>query len=375
MHIAFLSCEYPPLKGGGIATFLQGLGRALVSRGHRVTVLGWGKADEWRDHGVTVRMLSSEHPPKLGWLVNRRRVEAELRRMVGKEQLAIVEAADWCGMAAGVRPGCPLVIRCHGSAVYFAWMMKERVRVSVRAAEWLALHGASSVAACSSFTARSTRNLFSLRDPVRTIYNGVDLERFRADPSAPVEPATILSFGSIVRKKGVLDLAQAFSRLHRVRPDAILRVIGRDSTDTVSGSASTWKLCGELLGGAASRVQYLGALPYDEMAAHIRAATCCVFPSHAEALPMAWLEAMACGKAILGYDVGWGPEVIEHEVSGLLTPENDIGQLASGMGRLLEDAALRERVGLGARRRVEEKFSLDGLVESTLGWYREVLRY
>jgi glycosyltransferase involved in cell wall biosynthesis len=43
------------------------------------------------------------------------------------------------------------------------------------------------------------------------------------------------------------------------------------------------------------------------------------------------------------------------------------------MGRLLEDAALRERVGVGARRRVEEKFSLDGLVESTLGWYREVL--
>jgi glycosyltransferase involved in cell wall biosynthesis len=109
------------------------------------------------------------------------------------------------------------------------------------------------------------------------------------------------------------------------------------------------------------------------MARHIAAATCCVFPSHAEALPMSWLEAMACGKAVLGYDVGWGPEVIEHGVSGLLSPENDIGALAAAMARLLDDAELRARLGEGGRRRVEEKFSLDRLVAETLAWYEDVI--
>lgn len=372
MHVAFLSCEYPPLPGGGIGTFVQGLARALVTRGHRVTVVGWGKAREWNDQGVTVRMLPNDHPPKLGWLVNRRRVEAELRRMVREEALVAVEAPDWCGMSAGIRPGCPVVIRCHGSAVYFAWMMKESVRPTVRFAEWLALRGARSVAACSRFTAGSTRDLFSLPHPVRTIYNGIDLDRFQALPDAGEEPATILYFGSILRKKGVLDLAQAFARVHRERPGAILRVIGRDAADRRTGAASTWKLCEELLGEARGSVDYPGPMPYAAMALHIRAASCCVFPSHAEALPMSWLEAMACGKAVLGYDTGWGPEVIEDGASGLLTPENDIELLASSMIRLLDDASLRARLGKGARQRVEQKFSLAGLAEASIAWYREI---
>ena len=127
MHIAFLSNEYPPLPSGGIGTSVQTLARALVAAGHQVTVLGWGHATAFTDAGVTVRVLGTTAVPKMGWLLNRRRLQVELNRMVREEALAIVEAPDWCGPAAGLRLACPLVIRCHGSATYFADLLGERV--------------------------------------------------------------------------------------------------------------------------------------------------------------------------------------------------------------------------------------------------------
>src|ERR1035437_2095202 len=177
MHIGFLTTEYPPLPSGGIGTSMQNLARELTRVGHRITVLGWGHAVEFEDQGVRVRFLKRALLPRTGWLVARLALRRELRRLVLEEGLRLVEAPDWCGLSAGLRPGCPVVLRCHGTAVYFGHLLNEAVRPTVRWAERLALAGADDVAAVSQYTADITARLFRLSRPITVIPNGIDPAR------------------------------------------------------------------------------------------------------------------------------------------------------------------------------------------------------
>src|SRR5438128_2672006 len=166
MHIGFLTTEYPPLPSGGIGTSIQNLARELNARGHRVSVLGWGHTAAFDDQGVKVRFLKRAFLPTTGGVVARLALQQELRRLVLEDGLQILEAPDWCGLSAGLRPACPLVIRCHGTAVYFGDLLNEPVRPTVRWAERLAFSGANDVAAVSRFTADVTARLFGVNRPI-----------------------------------------------------------------------------------------------------------------------------------------------------------------------------------------------------------------
>jgi starch synthase len=374
VHIGFLTLEYPPLLSGGIGTSVRNLARALVRQGHRVTVVGWGHNRQFDDQGVTVRFSQRSSVPKTAWLVSRFEVQRELRRLVDSEGMNLVEAHDWCGPSAGIRPGCPMVVRCNGSAVYFGHLLSETVRPSVRLAERLALARADAVGAVSRFTADVTSRLFGLRQPVTVLSNGVELSQFEPATSTDVEPRTMLYVGTIVRKKGVIDLCRAFSRVVAEMPDARLVVVGRDGPDKVSGTASTWRLCeAELSPAAKARVELTGPQPYDNVRDIVRRAAVCVFPSRAEAMPLAWLEAMACAKPIVAYDIGWAPEVVEACRTGLLAEAGDVETLARCAIDLLRDPGKAAAFGRAGRAAVEARFSSDVAATRSAEWYQQVL--
>ncbi len=373
MHIGFLSTEYPPLPSGGIGTSLRNLARALVAHGHRVTVVGWGRELEMEDAGVQVRFLGETRVPRLGWLLNRAAARRELVRLVEVEGLDVVEAPDWTGLSAGLRLPCPIAVRCHGSATYFADILGEPVRPTVMLAERMALEGADGLASVSRFTADKTRELFGLADRFEVIPNGIDLARFTPGRPEEVEPATILSFGTLVRKKGVLDLGPAFSEIVRREPRARLVLAGSDSRDRQTGSPSTWSLLeGSLSPAARARTEALGPLPYEHVQERVRRAAVCVFPSYAEAQPLAWLEAMACGRPLVGYDLGWAREIVRPGVDGLLVPVGDVRALAEAVLGLLSDPQRAASLGASARKRVESGFEVHSVAQRCLDWYRRL---
>jgi len=185
----------------------------------------------------------------------------------------------------------------------------------------------------------------------------------------------ILYFGTLVRKKGFLDLAEIFNQVVAENSHARLRIIGRDAADTKSGARSTFEMFEQSLSDVARRkIEYLGALPYSGMSDQIRKAALCVFPSYAEAMPLAWLEAMALGKAVIAYDIGWAPEAIEGGVSGELVPLGDVSAFASKILELIGDNKRCHDLGQIARQRVEERFSSEVIAEQSLKWYREVIK-
>ena len=374
MHVGFLTLEYPPLPTGGIGTSLRTLGRALVAQGHRVTVVGWGPRLETEDEGVRVRFMGDSALPHLGWLLNRLAVRRELVRLAEREGLDLVATHDWCGPSAGLSLPCPVAVHLHGSATYFAHLLAEEVRPAIHLAESVALRRADGVASVSRFTADVTRRLFGLERPIEVIPNGVDVERFRPGRADEVEPGVVLYFGTLVRKKGVLDLGPVFSEIVRRYPEARLRLVGRDAPDRQTGCPSTWEMLADSLSPAArARTEYLGSRPYLEVHQHVRRAAVCVFPSYAEALPLAWLEAMACGRPVAAYDVGWAPELVRSGVDGLLVPLGKTSSLAEAVVSVLADPALGRSLGEAARARAESDFSADAVARRTAEWYGKLI--
>ncbi len=373
MHIAFLTSEYPPLPSGGIGTSIQNLSRELVKQGHRVTVLGWGKKTEFEDHGVRVRFLEATRIPKMGWLINRIFAAHELNRMVHEEGLDIVEAPDWLGLSAGMKLDCPLVIRCNGSDTYFGSLLGYKPRWSIYQAEKMSLHQAQGVVSVSSFTAEITQKLFHLKKTIGVIPNGINLSQFSFDNSIQEEKSLILYFGTLVRKKGVLELAEIFSKVLSRNPSARLLLVGRDSIDRQTG-ISTWTLFQRKLNPSSlKRIEYVGSKQPDEIASFIRLATVCVFPSFAETFGLAWIEAMACGKAVVASNIGWAKEIIEDGVSGILIHPTDHLAYADEICDLLANPEKRRLMGQKARNRVEQLFSIQRIAELSLEWYKEMI--
>ena len=94
-----------------------------------------------------------------------------------------------------------------------------------------------------------------------------------------------------------------------------------------------------------------------------------VLPSRHEGLPFTLLEGMAGGKPVVAANVGGIPSVVVDGVTGLLFPSEDVAGLAAALIKLLDDPAVRQRMGDAGRERVKIHFSEQAMLERTLSVY------
>jgi glycosyltransferase involved in cell wall biosynthesis len=178
------------------------------------------------------------------------------------------------------------------------------------------------------------------------------------------EPGRVLFLGRIEQAKGVFDLLEAIARLVPRFPPVRVSLAGVGDAQAVRRRAA------EL--GIAGHIELPGWLGEEERRAALERAEVFCLPSHAEGLPMALLEAMAAGKAVVATRVGAIPEAVLDGENGLLVPAQDSAALAIALERVLADAALRLRLGKQARATVEQHFSLDAVGATLAGIYHEL---
>ena len=375
MHICYLCNEYPPAKHGGIGSFVQTLGREFVRRGHAVTVLGVypqpGPSEE-TDEGVRVLRLPEGAVPAVRLLLRRRALNSKLRSLHRENPIDVIEGSERSFFLIERSLAIPKIVRMHGGYCYLSVMLGQKPGRWLSFVERTSFATADSVAAVSRFVGETTRGLVGLGTrPIRVILNPVDLNIFRP-PDPPCEQEDhLVCVGTVIERKGVRQLIEAMPKILEARPRARLTFYGNDSRHPDTGESYTRFLERNLPEALRPHVSFAGPVPRLRLPEVMAPASVCLYPSHIESLPIAWLEGMAMGKAVVASDVGPGPEVVEHEVSGLLCNPRDPDAIAQAVIRLLQDAELRRRLGAAARLRTEKLFALDKLIDENLGYYRE----
>lgn len=379
IKIAFITPEYPHLRTpgicGGIGTSIMNLANEMARKGAKVSILVYGQQDDevFEESGITFHRIKNSTQKRLPWFFTQKKIEKLLRNLVKEGKVNVVEAADWTGITAFIKLKCPIVVKLHGSESYFAHFSKLPVKWRIKYAEKRALQNADALISVSRYTAQETKYIMKLKKDFTIIPNGVDVENFEM-ASANTDFQKILYFGTLVRKKGALELPLIFNQVHARNREAKLVLVGLNSNDPTSGGHSVWEMMRTLFTPEALKnVSYPGAVAYGEIKKYIAEATVGVFPTFAEALPVSWIEAMAMGKAIVASDIGWAKELIEDAKEGFLVHPTNHQEFADKILRLLENETQRIQFGIAAREKAVMKFSVPVVADQNIKFYRDLI--
>jgi D-inositol-3-phosphate glycosyltransferase len=201
---------------------------------------------------------------------------------------------------------------------------------------------------------------------------GVDTRLFRR--GGPAEERTpgahrIVTVARLVERKGVGNVITALAEL----PDAELVVAGglpRVRLHEDENARRLLQLAREL--GIADRVDFRGSLSRDEVARLLRSADIVAAVPWYEPFGIVPLEAMACGVPVIGSAVGGLIDTVVHGVTGLHVPPRRPDAIVTAARTLLDDPALRRRLGDAGAERVRQRFSWTQVADAMLTAYRDV---
>lgn len=377
MHVCFLTPEYPhPSIGasGGLGSSIKNLATQLVKEGVQVTVVVCGRQKEqvFVEEGIAFYVLKQLQYPLFGFYLYRKHIERYLNILIWDTHIDLVEAPDWTGITAFMRLKAPLVIRFHGSDAYFCKLDGRPQKKKNYWFEKRALLGANHLLSVSAFTANVTKALFQLKKDIKIIPNSIDTARFQPQPEKEL-PGWVLYFGTLIRKKGVLELPEIFNLVNRKLPDTQFIFAGKDVRDVFTGQSTKAMILEGMSPDTQQQTVFLEELPYDAIQEEIARATVVVLPSFAEALPMTWLEAMAMEKALVTSDIGWAKEVMVDGETGFTVSPKNHKDFAKRILELLQNPELRQRMGIQARKRVEERFSTTVVTQQNIEYYKEIV--
>ena len=380
MHIAFLTPEYPHKKishAAGIGTSIKNLAVALVKEKCKVSIIVYGqnKSLVFEDEGVVIHVLEDKKYRFAKWYWYRKYIQNYCNQLIKEQNITILEAADWTGITAFMRFKIPLVIRFHGSDTYFCHLEKRKQKLKNFWFEKLAIQKAKAFIAPTTFAGKLSQKLFGLQDKkIQTIHNGLELGKFENSHPEEYQNGLLLYIGTIIRKKGVLELPKIFNQVRQQHPQASLILIGGDSSDIETQSQSTWQLMqNRFQDDDLHSVTYLGKIQYHEVQQYIKKAHVCVFPSFAETLGMVTIEAMAMQKPVVNTKIGWAKELIVDGESGFLVHPKNHQEYAAKITSILNDNALAKKLGDNARERVEKKFDITKIAAENIAFYESLI--
>ena len=204
-------------------------------------------------------------------------------------------------------------------------------------------------------------------DRIAVVPNGVPVSS-GPHPIRSPESTEFVCIANYERRKGLVDLVQAFARLPGVRRMR-LTIVGADvEPDYRASLADAARAV-----GLEDQVALLGPVtPQDVRGFYQRADVFCL-PSYDEGLPMSMLEAMAEGLPVIATPVGAVPEVLIEHIHGLVHQPGDIDGLARCMQQLIDKPLLRMNYGEAGRHVIEDRHSIDRMARLLVDVYRSAL--
>lgn len=398
MNILYLCDEYPPGRHGGIGTSVRLLARQMVKLGHTAVVAGlygpgYGGDDEFDDNGVKVyrfrrgfdfqffgdeASLSSRVAMRL--LKRSGLLERDIKKSLAVYKVKLEEIIDQHRVDIAEMPdyndhirfcstylpfpklSVPVVVKMNGSITYFNSETGKLTPDHIFKMERNILNQAAAVVAVSKYTADKSAVHLSYDKDIEVIHNGIDTDFPVVD--VVKNPLQVIFTGTLVAKKGIYQLAKAWNIVHQQIPCARLLVLGKGSQQ---------KVLDQLDASAAESIIFKGHVSTEELYDHLKSSAVSIFPSYAEAFALAPLEAMACGTAVINSNRTSGPELVEHEVDGLLIDPDNIEQIAGAIILLLTKIEFREELAKNGNKKVKREFEISKIAADNIRCYQKVL--
>ena len=392
MHIAMLSAEYPP-RWGGMGSTVFHLSSALVSLGHRITIItrNGGSGDPPTVDGVTVRKVKWARIP-MGFTRSYGKYALnELRRLHSTDPVDVVHLH--CPMISWTKKQfkickqeiSPVVSSLHGS-----WLgERDGLRIASRmkeAAVWAnpndlailltggyyaefenaALSESNVCVANSHATKQDFIDRYSPPNDwdCEVIHWGVDTEMFiplteenpqgkliRERYSVPKDGKLLLAVGRLAARKGYASLLRSFSKVNKKISGVRLVIVGRGHL-----KKRLEKLSRKL--GIGEYVTIESSLPFDELALLFRVSDLVVYPSYYEGQGLIPLEAMASGTPVVTVNHGPLPEMVDDTVGKLFTM-GDNDSMSSAIIEEIQNPEALVKKGILGRKRVLEKYTYE----------------
>jgi glycosyltransferase involved in cell wall biosynthesis len=237
------------------------------------------------------------------------------------------------------------------------------------------------------------------RERIQVIHDGIDTDALRPDPAVRMQLANgllltrddeVITFVArhLEPYRGFHTFMRALPALLRERARAQVVIVGEDgvSYGALPAGHRHWRermlaeVGPQIDADAARRLHFVGRLAREAFTRVLQLSRVHIYLTYPFVLSWSLLEAMSVGAAIVASDTAPVREVIQHEREGLLVDFFDPPALVRAVARLLDDAGLRERLGVAARQTVVERYDLkqrclpvhSQLVESVAAWRGDV---
>jgi L-malate glycosyltransferase len=375
--LGFLTPEYPHknLKSSaGLGTSIKNLATGLIQEGVIITVfvVFQNKNITFYDGNIKIVSIARKGYKFLGWYLERKHIQKTIQQEINTSQINILEAPDWTGISAFMKFSIPIVIRLHGSDGYFCSLENRKQKFKHYFFEKNALKRSNKIVSVSTFTANLTKEIFNINCHIEIIHNGINVTDFKPI-HAEINQNQLLYFGTIIRKKGVLELAQIFNFVVEKNNKATLLLIGKDVHDVLKDT-STMVLFNQLLTEKAKqKVTYIPEVPYQEIKNYIAKANVIVLPSFAEAFPMTWLETLAMEKPLVSSNIGWANELMIDGETGFTVSPKSHEVFVAKLVTLLNNKEQQIEFGKNGRKHIKKQFSTEIVTQQNIEFYKNCL--
>ena len=355
---------------------------AILAVGTNIHAERWVNAMAQR--GLEVLLLTQQAPAPGHYHADVRMIVLPFKGMAGyalnapfvwdicrRKRIAFlhVHYAGGYGTTALLTGTIPFITSVWGGDVYDVPERSQVHRWLIRAV----LRRSLLITSTSETMAEKVRS-FGLATPVSVVPFGIDTELFHpAAPHAEAKPSQLVigTIKTLEPKYGIDTLLHGFALACHdpgfAAQDPLLRIVGPGS------HRKAYERLAERL-GLAHRVQFCGAIAHSEVPAMLRSLDIFVAASRkdSESFGVAVIEASACALPVVVSDAGGLPEVVEHDVTGIVMPRDRADVLAQALVRLAADPALRKALGDQGRAAVRSRYEWRDCVDQMIVRYQQV---
>ncbi len=338
--------QFPP-HVGGVGVHIHTLSKRLVEMGHEVFVITYPHKEIKDIDGIHVIPTKGLNLKGVRGLMFKKNAKKALEKLIEKEGIDIIHGhylfpAGAAAVEVGKKYNIKTYVTAHGSDMFELYKNQSFMRSSIKTV----LEDADVVCAVSNALKHEiiATGVVGIANKTRISWNSVDVNKFSNHPDVSFRVENkignkpiVLFVGNLIKRKNVDSLIEA-KKISNC--DYCLVIVGDGPLfKDLKKKVEEENIHDVIFTGSRNDVERI-----------IPSCDVLVLPSFSESFGLVLIEALACGKPVIGSDVGGISEIITKDV-GLLVDPNDVVSIAKATDRILTDNDLRLIFSMNARNR------------------------